>query len=252
MTRRPRRECSSARVAISSRRASSPRRAPVQQASQRLDPGYGTSGTWRTASSGSAAAPASALGGVPRGGGHGRAGLNRVTAKAKATRRAADLEKKLERLAITVTTPADGLVVRRTARSSTRARGARLSLSIRAAPRRGDRARQEAFSVEAQTAGPGQVVTVEVPPLRTTPRRPQHLAARRARPGRHAAPLGPTAGGDGDGGAGTPPHPLLRGRRRRRRRRRGPARSSGSSPARGGTGPRTSTAGPRRSATPAA
>ncbi|WP_437275770.1 hypothetical protein WME90_31580 [Sorangium sp. So ce375] len=172
---------------------------PKFAASQRLDPGYGTQ--WnladclerlgRSASAWAAFREAADMAS--------RAG--QADREAKAARRAADLEKKLERLAIAVTTPADGLVVRRN--------GAVLDAGAWGAPLPVDpgKHRVEAtapgkrpFSVEVQTAGPGQVVTVEVPPLEDDP------AATAAAPSPStsptAAPLQPS-GGNGDGGAGT-------------------------------------------------
>lgn len=171
---------------------------PKFAASQRLDPGYGTQ--WnladclerlgRTASAWAAFREAADMAS--------RAG--QADREAKATRRAADLEGKLERLAVTVTTPADGLVVRRN--------GAVLDAGAWGAPLPVDPGKhrveatapgKEPFSVEAQTAGPGQVVTVEVPPLEDAPA----ATAATPPPGPLAAPLQPAAGGDGDGGAGT-------------------------------------------------
>jgi hypothetical protein len=123
----------------------------------------------------------------------------------KATRRAADLEKKLERLAVAVTAPADGLVVMRD--------GAVLDAGAWGAPLPVDpgKHRVEAtapgkkpFSVEVQTAGPGQVVTVEVPPLEDGPAATAAASPPSGEPpGPRAAPLRPADGGDRDGGAGT-------------------------------------------------
>ncbi|WP_437709271.1 hypothetical protein WMF45_33365 [Sorangium sp. So ce448] len=175
---------------------------PKFAASQRLDPGYGTQ--WnladclerlgRSASAWAAFREAADMAS--------RAG--QADREAKATRRAADLEKKLERLAITVATPADGLVVRRN--------GAVLDAGAWGAPLPVDpgKHRVEAtapgkkpFSVEAQTAGPGQVVTVEVPPLEDDPAATAATLPPGAQPGPLSAPLRPAAGGDGDSGAGT-------------------------------------------------
>ncbi|WP_438014835.1 hypothetical protein WMF18_28605 [Sorangium sp. So ce315] len=176
---------------------------PKFAASQRLDPGYGTQ--WnladclerlgRTASAWAAFREAADMAG--------RSG--QAEREAKATRRAADLEKRLERLAVTVSAPADGLVVRRN--------GAVLDAGAWGAPLPVDpgKHRVEAtapgkkpFSVEAQTAGPGKVVTVAIPPLEDDP------AASAAGPAQPAGPVAPpsapprpAAGGDVDDGAGT-------------------------------------------------
>ncbi|WP_437478934.1 hypothetical protein WME75_31490 [Sorangium sp. So ce1014] len=180
---------------------------PKFAASQRLDPGYGTQ--WnladclerlgRTASAWAAFREAADMAS--------RAG--QADREAKAARRAADLEKRLERLAIAVSAPADGLVVRRN--------GAVLDAGAWSAPLPVDPGthRIEAtapgkkpFSVEAQTAGPGKVVTVAVPPLEDDPAAAGATAAAPLQPGGPSAPapgapLRPVAGGDGDDGAST-------------------------------------------------
>ncbi|WP_437731224.1 hypothetical protein [Sorangium sp. So ce1335] len=177
---------------------------PKFAASQRLDPGYGTQ--WnladcldrlgRTASAWAAFREAADMAS--------RAG--QAEREAKATRRAADLEKRLERLVVTVSAPADGLVVRRN--------GAVLDAGAWGAPLPVDpgKHRVEAtapgkrpFSVEAQTAGPGKVVTVEIPPLEDDPAAAASAAPPTAAPAAPptAAPLRPAADDDGDDGAGT-------------------------------------------------
>lgn len=141
---------------------------PKFAASQRLDPGYGTQ--WnladclerlgRTASAWAAFREAADMAT--------RAG--QVDREAKAARRAADLENRLERLAIAVNAPVDGLVVKRN--------GAVLDAGAWGVPLPVDPGRhvieavapgKKPFSQEVQTAGPGQVVTVEIPPLEDAP-----------------------------------------------------------------------------------
>ncbi|WP_437955514.1 hypothetical protein WME76_28895 [Sorangium sp. So ce119] len=179
---------------------------PKFAASQRLDPGYGTQ--WnladclervgRTASAWAAFREAADMAS--------RAG--QAEREAKATRRAADLEKKLERLTVAVRAPADGLVVRRN--------GAVLDAGAWGAPLPVDpgKHRVEAtapgkrpFSAEAQTAGPGNTVTVEIPPLEDDPAAAAAAAAAPQPAGpvdpRPDAPPRPAGGGDGDGGAST-------------------------------------------------
>ncbi|WP_437775813.1 hypothetical protein [Sorangium sp. So ce1097] len=175
---------------------------PKFAASQRLDPGYGTQ--WnladclerlgRTASAWAAFREAADM--ASRSG--------QAEREAKATRRAADLEKRLERLAVTVSAPADGLVVRRN--------GAVLDAGAWGAPLPVDpgKHRVEAtapgkkpFSVEAQTAGPGKVVTVEIPPLEDDPAAASAAAQPAGPVASPPAPLRPAAGGDVDDGAGT-------------------------------------------------
>ncbi|XXX73802.1 hypothetical protein WMF30_39770 [Sorangium sp. So ce134] len=173
---------------------------PKFAASQRLDPGYGTQ--WnladclerlgRTASAWAAFREAADMAS--------RAG--QADREAKAARRAADLEKRLERLAVSVSAPADGLVVRRN--------GAVLDAGAWGAPLPVDpgKHRVEAtapgkkpFSVEAQTAGPGKIVTVAIPPLDDDPAAAGAAAAAPPQPGgppapAPAAPLRPAEGGD--------------------------------------------------------
>ncbi|WP_437924549.1 hypothetical protein WMF37_36835 [Sorangium sp. So ce291] len=177
---------------------------PKFAASQRLDPGYGTQ--WnladclerlgRSASAWAAFREAADMAS--------RAG--QADREAKATRRAADLEPKLERLSVAVSAPADGLVVRRNgAVLDAGAWGAALPVDPGKHRVEATAPGKKPFSVEAQTAGPGKVVTVEVPPLEDDPAAaaaaapPQRGGA--AEPG-PAAPPAPAAG-DGDGGAGT-------------------------------------------------
>ncbi|WP_437671116.1 hypothetical protein [Sorangium sp. So ce131] len=141
---------------------------PKFAASQRLDPGYGTQ--WnladclerlgRTASAWAAFREAADM--ASRSG--------QADREAKAVRRAADLEKKLERLAVAVAAPEPGLVVKRN--------GAVLDAGAWGAPLPVDPGKhvveatapgKKPFTVEAQTAGPGQIVTVEVPSLEPAP-----------------------------------------------------------------------------------
>ncbi|AUX35411.1 MULTISPECIES: hypothetical protein [Sorangium] len=179
---------------------------PKFAASQRLDPGYGTQ--WnladclerlgRTASAWAAFREAADMAS--------RAG--QADREAKATRRAADLEARLERLAVAVSAPADGLVVRRN--------GAVLDAGAWGAPLPVDPGKhrieatapgKKPFSVEAQTAGPGKLVTVAIPPLEDDPAALGASAAAPPQPGGPPAAgrsgaAGAGAGGD-DGGAST-------------------------------------------------
>ncbi|AUX45828.1 hypothetical protein SOCE26_073240 [Sorangium cellulosum] len=141
---------------------------PKFAASQRLDPGYGTQWNFadclerlgRTASAWAAFREAADM--ASRSG--------QADREAKAVRRAADLEKKLERLAVVVTAPEPGLVVKRN--------GAVLDAGAWGAPLPVDPGNhvieaaapgKKPFTVEAQTAGPGKVVTVEIPSLEAAP-----------------------------------------------------------------------------------
>ncbi|WP_438004481.1 hypothetical protein WME89_37705 [Sorangium sp. So ce321] len=174
---------------------------PKFAASQRLDPGYGTQ--WnladclerlgRSASAWAAFREAADMAS--------RAG--QADREAKATRRAADLEPKLERLSIAVSALADGLVVRRNgAVLDAGAWGAALPVDPGQHRVEATAPGKKPFSVEAQTAGPGKVVTVEVPPLEDDPA--AAAAAAPPQPGGAAEP-GPAAppAPAGDGGAGT-------------------------------------------------
>lgn len=174
---------------------------PKFAASQRLDPGYGTQ--WnladclerlgRTASAWAAFREAADMAT--------RAG--QADREAKAARRAADLEHRLERLAVAVNAPTDGLVVKRN--------GAVLDAGAWGVPLPVDPGRhvieamapgKKPFSQEVQTAGPGQVVTVEIPLLEDAPATvATPLPAPVREPSPPPAPRAPAP--DHDGGAAT-------------------------------------------------
>lgn len=144
---------------------------PKFAVSQRLEPGYGT--LWnladcyaqigRTASAWAAFREAADL--AKKG--------DQADRVAKAERRAAALEPKLERMIVTVKDPAAGLVVKRSGVPlEPPTWGAALPIDPGKHLVEATAPGKMPFSVEAQTGGPGKTVSIEIPPLLDAPSAP--------------------------------------------------------------------------------
>lgn len=137
---------------------------PKFAASQRLDPGYGT--LWNLAECLSRVGRTASAWATFREAADVAKKAGQADREAKATRRAAELEPKLEHMTLSVKAPALGLAVKRGGVViDPGAWGTALPVDPGTHRVEASASGKTPFSVEVETAGPGQTVTVEIPPL---------------------------------------------------------------------------------------
>jgi hypothetical protein len=152
---------------------------PKFAASQRLDPGYGT--LWNLADCLSQSGRTASAWAAFREAADTAKKAGQADREAKAARRAAALEPRLERMTISVKDPAPGLLIKRgDGLVDSAAWGSALPVDPGKHLIQATAPGKTPFTTEVETQGPGKTVTVEIPPLADAPAAPPPAVATRA------------------------------------------------------------------------